>query len=127
MARKKETNDEGTSFKPVERLWRKLRTQNLWVWILKLLTEKSKYAYELREEIKERFSFTPATVTSYAVLYRLEKSGYVTEASQTLSPNRKYYEITDMGRAALHEAEQLIKNTLLELNPDIFKELESKK
>ena len=122
MARKNEIDDEGTSFKPVERLWKKLRTQNLWVWILKLLTEKSKYAYELREEIKERFSFTPATVTSYAVLYRLEKSGYVTEASQTLSPNRKYYEITDMGRAALNEAEQLIKDTLLELNPDILKD-----
>jgi DNA-binding PadR family transcriptional regulator len=121
MARKKDP-DEGISYKPVERLWKKLRTQNLWVWILKLLTEKSKYAYELREEIKERFSFTPATVTSYAVLYRLEKSGFVTEASQTLSPNRKYYEITDKGRDALNEAEQMIKDTLLELNPDILKD-----
>ena len=102
-------------YKPLERLWKKLRTDNLWIWILKLLKEENKYAYELRQEIKERFSFEPATVTSYAVLYRLEKSGFVHEASQSLTPNRKYYEITDKGKTALLEAEKILNNTIYEL------------
>ena len=118
MPRKK-TADKEESFKPVDRLWKKLRVDNLWLWILKLLTEKNKYAYELREEIKERFGFEPATVTSYAVLYRLEKSGLVTEASETIAPNRKYYEITELGMAALNQAETLLRDTLRELNPDM--------
>lgn len=102
-------------YKPLERLWKKLRTDNLWVWILKLLKEENKYAYELRQEIKERFNFEPATVTSYAVLYRLEKSGFVHEASQSLSPNRKYYEITERGKSAMVDAEKLLKDTIYEL------------
>ena len=102
-------------FRPLDRLYRKLRTDNLWVWILKLLNEENKYAYELRQEIKARFGFEPATVTSYAVLYRLEKSGYVHEASQRMSPNRKYYEITDKGKEVLFEAKKLLERTLGEL------------
>ncbi len=117
MSRKSD-DDKSVKFKPVERLWKKLRVDNLWIWILKLLTESNKYAYELRVEIKERFGFEPATVTSYAVLYRLERSGYVTEANQNISPNRKYYEITQKGIEALNEAESLIYNTLVEINPD---------
>ena len=118
---KKKTKEKDENFKPVERLWKKLRVDNLWLWILKLLTEKNKYAYELREEIKERFNFEPATVTSYAVLYRLEKSGFVTEASETLAPNRKYYEITEKGTEALNQAETLLHDTLKELNPNLLK------
>ncbi|MHA2251135.1 MAG: PadR family transcriptional regulator [Candidatus Kariarchaeaceae archaeon] len=108
-----------TKFKPVDRLWKKLRVDNLWLWILKLLIEKNKYAYELRQEIKERFGFEPATVTSYAVLYRLERSGFVTEASQSLTPNRKYYQITSKGVEALKLAETTLQKTLTELFSDI--------
>ena len=102
-------------FKPLERLWKKLRTDNLWIWILKLLKEENKYAYELRQEIKSRFNFEPATVTSYAVLYRLERSGFVNEASQSLTPNRKYYEITEKGKNAFLDAEKLLNETTNEL------------
>lgn len=106
-------------YKPVERLYKKLRVDNLWIWILKLLKEENKYAYELRQEIKERFSFEPATVTSYAVLYRLEKSGFVTESTQSLSPNRKYYEITQKGIDALSQAESTLRRTIAELFTDV--------
>jgi DNA-binding PadR family transcriptional regulator len=102
-------------FKPVDRLWKKLRLDNLWVWILKLLIEENKYAYELRQEIKERFKFEPATVTAYAVLYRLERQGYVSEASRSKTPNRKYYEITDLGREAYEMARTILKDTMTEL------------
>ncbi len=102
-------------YKPVDRLWKKLRLDNLWVWILKLLIEENKYAYELRQEIKERFKFEPATVTSYAVLYRLERQGYVSEASRSKTPNRKYYEITELGREAFELAKKVLNDTIAEL------------
>lgn len=105
------------NFKPIERLRKKLRTDNLWVWILKLLNEEKKYAYELRQEIKKRFNFEPATVTSYAVLYRLERSGFVNVDStdHSLTPNRKYYEITEKGKQALIEAKNVLQSTINEL------------
>ncbi|MCH8908947.1 MAG: helix-turn-helix transcriptional regulator, partial [Candidatus Heimdallarchaeota archaeon] len=103
------------SFKPVDRLRKKLTLDNLWLWILRLLLESNKYAYELRQEINDRFGFSPATVTSYAVLYRLERAGFVTEASASKVPNRKYYEITSQGREALKEAEKTIRRALSEL------------
>lgn len=101
--------------KPVERLWKKLRLDNLWIWILKLLLEENKYAYELRQQIKERFKFEPATVTSYAVLYRLERSGFVEESTKSKTPNRKYYQITEKGREAFQQAESVLKATITEL------------
>ncbi|MDH5403669.1 MAG: PadR family transcriptional regulator [Candidatus Heimdallarchaeota archaeon] len=107
--------DKNEIYKPVERLWKKLRVENLWLWILKLLKEDNKYAYELRDQVKERFGFEPATVTSYAVLYRLEKSGFVREANTSFTPNRKYYEITDLGIQALTQAETIIRKTTDEL------------
>ena len=60
--------------KPIERMADSLRRGNIWIWILKLLNEEDKYAYQLRKEINDKFGFDPATVTAYAVLYRLEKS-----------------------------------------------------
>ena len=76
--------------KPIERMADSLRRGNIWIWILKLLNEEDKYAYQLRKEINDKFGFDPATVTAYAVLYRLEKSEFVEEASNEFFPNRKY-------------------------------------
>jgi DNA-binding PadR family transcriptional regulator len=111
------TDDE--VFKPVERVSSALRTGNIWIWILKLLTEENKYAYQLREEINDRFNFEPATVTAYAVLYRLEKSEFVKEASNEIFPNRKYYEITEKGVEALRQARRLLERTIIEIYEDM--------
>ena len=96
-----------SEYAPVNRLRKKLQIDNLWMWILRLLLEEEKYAYELRKEIKERFGFTPATVTSYAVLYRLERDEYVKSTVRSRFPSRKYYQITEKGIEALKEAEAL--------------------
>ncbi|MCY3410991.1 MAG: PadR family transcriptional regulator [Candidatus Heimdallarchaeota archaeon] len=110
-------SDTEAKYAPLDRLWKKLRTDNLWLWILKLLQEEKKYAYELRQEIKNRFNFEPATVTSYAVLYRLERSGFVNvdKDEHDDAQNRKYYEITDKGIQVMEEAEKLLKSTIDEL------------
>jgi len=111
--------DDKEDSKPVERMWNSLRTGNIWIWVLKLLMEENKYAYQLREEINDRFNFEPATVTAYAVLYRLERADFVREASNEFFPNRKYYEITQTGIDALEQAERMLKRTIIEIFDDM--------
>ena len=116
MAKKKEDRNV---YNPVERVWKSLRMDNIWIWILKLLMEEDQYSYTLRKLLNERFNFEPATVTTYAVLYRLERSGFVEQTNNAKFPNRKYYKITDMGINELKEAERTIKRTLLEIYEDM--------
>jgi len=95
----------------LERLKKKLTTEVLWIYILSLLSNKSMYAYEVKNEIQKNFSFAPARITSYIVLYNLEKGGYVTsewEDSENGRPNRKYYKITESGKELLKEGKSFI-------------------
>ncbi len=65
------------------------------------------YGYEIRSRIKERFSFEPATVTAYVVLYKMRKEGLVAvkiKKSKTGRPDRKYYHLTPKGIDLLTEA-----------------------
>lgn len=105
--------------KPIERMADSLRRGNIWIWILKLLNEEDKYAYQLRKEINDKFGFDPATVTAYAVLYRLEKSEFVEEASNEFFPNRKYYKITKKGIGALKLAKNMLEETISEIYDDL--------
>ncbi len=91
---------------PIERLKNKITKEVLWIYILRLLKERPMYAYELKNKIMESFDFEPATVSSYVVLYKLEKEGYVTaewQESETGKPARKYYRLTPKGEKLLEE------------------------
>lgn len=86
---------------PLERLKEKMTKEVMWLYILHLLQERPMYAYEIKKQIKDRFGWDAATVTSYVVLYKLKTDGYVTtEWVETAEgrPNRKYYTITEKGR-----------------------------
>lgn len=83
---------------PLNRLKKKTTKEILWVYILRLLTDREIYAYELKDELKKRFSIEPARVTSYVVLYRLESEGYV---ESRWDKNKKYYRITTKGQRLL--------------------------
>jgi len=103
---------------PMERLKTKITKEVLWLYILRLLKERPMYAYELKEKIKEAFNFEPATVSSYVVLYKLEKDGYVTaewQESQTGKPSRKYYRLTPEGERLLEEGISFLEETLKKL------------
>jgi PadR family transcriptional regulator PadR len=103
---------------PMERLRNKITKEVLWLYILRLLKERPMYAYELKERIKEAFNFEPATVSSYVVLYKLEKEGYVTaewQESQTGKPSRKYYKLTPEGEKLLEEGIAFLEDTLSKL------------
>lgn len=91
---------------PIERLREKVLKENLWLFILRLLRDGDLYAYEIRERVREAFGFLAGRVTSYKVLYLLERGGYV-EAYQR--GRRVYYRITEKGRAQLREAQGFLK------------------
>jgi PadR family transcriptional regulator PadR len=96
----------------VKRLERKTTKEVLWPYILRLLQERPMYGYELRQEINKRFGWKPPMVTSYTVLYRLQRDGYLTIEwkEQRGKPARKYYKITKKGHEILMEAEDYLSN-----------------
>ncbi|WP_297070170.1 PadR family transcriptional regulator [Thermococcus sp.] len=103
---------------PMERLRNKITKEVLWVYILRLLKERPMYAYELKQHIREAFNFEPATVSSYVVLYKLEKDGYVTaewQESGTGKPSRKYYKLTPEGERLLEGGLNFLEETLRKL------------
>jgi DNA-binding PadR family transcriptional regulator len=102
----------------MERLKNKITKEVLWLYILRLLKERPMYAYELKERIREAFNFEPATVSSYVVLYKLEKDGYVTaewQESETGKPSRKYYRLTPEGEKLFEEGIAFLENMLSKL------------
>jgi len=94
---------------PLERL-RKINTkENLWIYILSLLTEREVYGWEIPEIIEKRFNFKPGKITPYRVLYGLEKEGFVTSK---MKERRKFYKITRKGEEELARAKGFYQNIL---------------
>ncbi|ASJ09945.1 PadR family transcriptional regulator [Thermococcus sp. P6] len=113
----------------MERLKTKVTKEVLWLYILRLLKERPMYAYELKERIKGAFDFEPATVSSYVVLYKLEKDGYVTaewEEGRTGKPSRKYYRLTPEGERLFEEGVKFLKEMLSRLESDSERENQQK-
>jgi len=101
---------------PSERLREKLTTENLWIYLLSLLTKKEMYGYELREAVHEKFDFMPGNVTAYRVLYALKRRGMVsTEEKEVDGRLRKYYKITDSGKKELKAGKEVLSSILSKL------------
>jgi PadR family transcriptional regulator len=84
---------------------RELRRGSLELIVLHLLSSGEAYGYEIVTKLAERTdgALEVSDGTLYPVLYRLESAGYVTirwETPQRGVP-RKYYRLTDAGRAEL--------------------------
>ncbi|MFW9974242.1 MAG: PadR family transcriptional regulator [Candidatus Thorarchaeota archaeon] len=97
--------------KAMTRLVNKLTKEMLWMYILRLLQERPHYGYEIKELITKRFGFSPATVSGYAIIYRLTKDGLIEEQRKDDSP-RKYYSITEKGSKAMSEAKAFLGKTV---------------
>ena len=84
---------------------RELRRGSLELAILHLLASGEAYGYEIVSKLTERtdgaLEITDGTL--YPVLYRLERAGFVTVRweTQTRGVPRKYYDLTESGRAEL--------------------------
>jgi DNA-binding PadR family transcriptional regulator len=99
----------------LRRLEEKITKENLWIYILSLLKERPLYAYEIKEMIRERFGFEPATITAYVVLYRLEREGLVESRQERgTSDNviRRYYRITEKGIQTVEAGREFLKKIL---------------
>jgi PadR family transcriptional regulator, regulatory protein PadR len=85
---------------------RELRRGTLEMVLLHVLSERSMYGYEITSELRERSGglFELKEGTLYPVLYRLEAAGQLSTEWQTQDRGvpRKYYGITDAGRAEMH-------------------------
>ncbi|TFF86956.1 MAG: PadR family transcriptional regulator [Promethearchaeota archaeon] len=104
--------------KAINRLADKLTKANLWIYILKMLLERTEgvYGYEIKQSISDQFGFEPATVSGYVILYKMKRDKLVEiywKDSKDGKPNRKYYKITDRGTEAMKQAkiylQQLVK------------------
>jgi len=78
----------------------------LWIFVFKILKEKDEYAYEIRKSIEKKFGFLAGNVTSYKVLYLLEKNGYV---KSYMKGRRNYYKLTEKGLTQLKKARDFLK------------------
>jgi DNA-binding PadR family transcriptional regulator len=96
----------------VERLRDKIQKENLWFFILTLLSQQERYGFELRRLINERFGFWSGNVTAYRVLYDLERAKMV---RAELKDRRKYYSITERGRSELEGAKEFMRGLLKEV------------
>jgi PadR family transcriptional regulator PadR len=110
MSESEQTNEENKS-KAINRLVSKLTKEMLWMYILRLLQERPHYGYEIKQLIRDRFGFSPATVSGYAIIYRLINDGLIEEQRPDDSP-RKYYAITAKGSAAMSDAKSFLTKTL---------------
>ena len=99
MSPKPGANGEARSFD------RELRRGSLELIVMHLLSSGEAYGYEIVTKLTERTggALEVTDGTLYPVLYRLEAAGFVTirwETPQRGVP-RKYYRLTDVGRAEL--------------------------
>ncbi len=87
--------------------------------ILKIISKKTTYGYEILMSLKEIGFSELSEGTIYPLLMRLERHGGVTSAllPSPLGPKRKYYSITDSGESYLREFEK----SLGEISKAIFK------
>ena len=75
--------------------------------ILKIISQKTTYGYEILMSLKSIGIHDISEGTIYPLLLRLEKQGSVTSEllSSPLGPKRKYYSITDDGNEYLSSFE----------------------
>lgn len=85
-----------------------LRTGSTAVMVLRLLDEKPMYGYQIVKELQVRSEgyFDLEQGTLYPALHRLEKDGLVNSQWEVVEdgPSRKYYQITEAGRAELEKS-----------------------
>ncbi|MFG1954895.1 PadR family transcriptional regulator [Micromonospora sp. NPDC048830] len=73
--------------------------------VLGLLRDRESYGYQLAQALDKAGIGPIQGGTLYPVLLRLQRTGLVTAQWRegTAGPARKYYRITDLGRAALRQ------------------------
>lgn len=97
-------------------LWRSGRTSGIRFWlyfkratsplaVLRILSDRPMYGYELIQELKQRSCGKYQLSLLYPVLYRLEEQGYLTISASEIVDGRarNYYAVTAAGREYLRQ------------------------
>ncbi|RLE76934.1 MAG: PadR family transcriptional regulator [Thermoprotei archaeon] len=95
-------------------LVKKMTIENLWLYILRLLMEKPMYGREIIQALKERFNIKSGSVTTYVVLYRMEREGLIKKIKKKGRKKRNgraYYKPTEKGVETFHKGLEFIKFT----------------
>jgi PadR family transcriptional regulator, regulatory protein PadR len=104
MARESERTDDRTGIE------RELKRGSLELIVLHLLAPGEAYGYEIVTKVTTQSNGTLGVTdgTLYPVLYRLERAGFVAVRWETPERGvpRKYYRLTDTGRAELAQLRQ---------------------
>ncbi|QQG39464.1 MAG: PadR family transcriptional regulator [Candidatus Aenigmatarchaeota archaeon] len=95
--------------KPSARLARKVEKENLWLFVLSVLSMKSTSGARIKRLVTQRFGFVTGNVTVYKVLYLLQKGGYVRREREG---REIVYTTTSKGRSELGKAKIFLKATL---------------
>jgi Predicted transcriptional regulators len=78
--------------------------------ILHILQQQDSYGYLILSKLNEYALLATTESTVYPILRKLQKSGYLAaewrDAEQEGLPPRKYYTLTDLGKAGLKVMEQ---------------------
>lgn len=92
--------------------------------ILKVISKKTTYGYEILEFLKNNGFLEIAEGTLYPLLLRLEKQGSISSEllPSPLGPKRKYFSITDKGRQHLNDFEGCWNEICTAVNNLIFSE-----
>ncbi len=73
--------------------------------VFELLDERPRYGYEILKEINEISGghWEPSYGSVYPILYTFEEEGWAKRIEREDEPDRKYFELTEAGRAKLEE------------------------
>lgn len=97
----------------IDEIEENLKVGILDILILKLLTEKELYGYEIKQLIFERSNnnILIKEGSLYGPLYRMEKKEFISSRKEVVGKKRfrNYYSITDLGRQYLKTAEEAYK------------------
>lgn len=90
----------------LDKLKKSTTTDNVWLYILSVLQKEGIHAYVLHKEIEKKFKWAPELITSYVVLYRIEKEGLIKSEKKG---RIKIYTITPKGVKTLKEGKIYLK------------------
>ena len=98
---------------PSERLKKSNTAENLWIYVLALLKDKSAYGWEIPDLVEKKFGFRPGKITPYRVLYRLESEKFVASGVKN---RRRIYSICPKGIRELNEAREFLLKIAAQIN-----------
>mgnify|MGYP001590101173 CR=1 FL=1 len=86
--------------------------QNLWLYVLSILSEGPASPAEIEKGVLSKFGFSPARITFYAVLYNLKRESLVEKIAESF---RSKYMITERGEQVFRNGIGTLANTVEKL------------